>query len=243
MLQKTKNQFALLSLVFFPFFMLAQSPKTAKNSKPKTPSLKICHVPSDSSTSSKITLADAQFWADSLPLTVICNDGKPYSLSQFIFTTIIMNPLQTKEYGLANNGIPILAKKAINQLKPGDTMNFAPASTAFLTVSTFSTVPAPRIISGRLAIALIAASAAAVRKVTSATGKPPATNAKPHLARNRACAEVTLEAQGRHEPCVVPRAVRTVEAMACLGLADPMLRHCAARREPLPMVAQLARRP
>ncbi|MBK7965982.1 MAG: hypothetical protein IPK10_12350 [Bacteroidetes bacterium] len=84
--------------------------------------MKICHVPSDSSTSSKITLADAQFWADSLPLTVICNDGKPYSLSQFIFTTIIMNPLQTKEYGLANNGIPILAKKAINQLKPGDTI-------------------------------------------------------------------------------------------------------------------------
>lgn len=122
MLQKTKNLFTLFLLVFFPFFMLAQAPKSAKNSKPKAPSLKMCHVPSDSSASSKITLADAQFWADSLPLTVICNDGKPYTLSQFIFTTIIMNPLQSKEYGLANNGIPILAKKAINQMKTGDTI-------------------------------------------------------------------------------------------------------------------------
>jgi hypothetical protein len=122
MLQKTKNQFALVILVFFPLFIFAQSPKTAKTAKPKGPILKICHVPSDSSSSSKITLAEAQFWADSLPLTVICNDGKPYTLSQFIFTTILMNPLQTKEYGLANNGIPILAKKAINQLKTGDTI-------------------------------------------------------------------------------------------------------------------------
>ena len=79
-------------------------------------------MPSDSLVSAKIALADAQFWADSLPLTVICNDGRPYTLSQFIFTTILMNPLQTKEYGLANNGIPILAKKAINQMKAGDTI-------------------------------------------------------------------------------------------------------------------------
>lgn len=122
MLPTTKNLFALFLLVFFPLFMLAQSPKAAKTSKLKVLSLKMCHVPSDSSASSKITLADAQFWADSLPLTVICNDGKPYTLSQFIFTTIIMNPLQTKEYGLANNGIPILAKKAINQMKTGDTI-------------------------------------------------------------------------------------------------------------------------
>lgn len=59
--------------------------------------------------------------------------------------------------------------------------------------------------------------------------KPPATIAKPQLARNRAGAEVTLEAKGRHDPCVVPRAVPIVEAMACLVLADHLLRHRAAR--------------
>jgi chorismate synthase len=35
---------------------------------------------------------------------------------------------------------------------------------------------------------------------------------------------VTLEAQGRHDPCVLPRAVPMVEAMALLVLADHWLR-------------------
>lgn len=34
----------------------------------------------------------------------------------------------------------------------------------------------------------------------------------------------TLEAQGRHDPCVLPRAVPIVEAMSCLVLADHLLR-------------------
>ncbi len=122
MLKKTKIKFALILLAFLPVLTFGQTAKPARSSMPKIPSLKMCHVPSDSLVSAKLTLADAQFWADSLPLSVICNDGRPYTLSQFIFTTILMNPLQTKEYGLANNGIPILAKKAINQMKPGDTI-------------------------------------------------------------------------------------------------------------------------
>lgn len=35
--------------------------------------------------------------------------------------------------------------------------------------------------------------------------------------------EITLDAKGRHDPCVVPRAVPIVEAMAALVLADYML--------------------
>ena len=35
---------------------------------------------------------------------------------------------------------------------------------------------------------------------------------------------VTLEARGRHDPCVLPRAVPMVEAMALLVLADHWLR-------------------
>jgi chorismate synthase len=38
---------------------------------------------------------------------------------------------------------------------------------------------------------------------------------------------VTLKAQGRHDPCVLPRAVPMVEAMACLVLADDWLRQRA----------------
>ena len=39
--------------------------------------------------------------------------------------------------------------------------------------------------------------------------------------------EVTLAAKGRHDPCVLPRAVPIVEAMACLVLADHALRQTA----------------
>ncbi len=37
----------------------------------------------------------------------------------------------------------------------------------------------------------------------------------------------TLEAKGRHDPCVLPRAVPMVEAMACLVLADHYMRQTA----------------
>ncbi len=36
--------------------------------------------------------------------------------------------------------------------------------------------------------------------------------------------EVNLEAKGRHDPCVLPRAVPMVEAMACLALCDAILK-------------------
>ena len=41
--------------------------------------------------------------------------------------------------------------------------------------------------------------------------------------------EVVLEAKGRHDPCVVPRAVPIVEAMAALVLMDMLLRQRARR--------------
>ncbi|PIV38186.1 chorismate synthase, partial [Candidatus Roizmanbacteria bacterium CG02_land_8_20_14_3_00_36_15] len=36
-----------------------------------------------------------------------------------------------------------------------------------------------------------------------------------------------LEASGRHDPCVLPRAVSIVEAMAALVIMDHYLRHKA----------------
>lgn len=54
--------------------------------------------------------------------------------------------------------------------------------------------------------------------------KPTASIAKPqrtvNLAENR---EVTIQVGGRHDPCVVPRAVPVVEAMAALGILDLMM--------------------
>ncbi|MEW6153189.1 MAG: chorismate synthase [Actinomycetota bacterium] len=54
--------------------------------------------------------------------------------------------------------------------------------------------------------------------------KPTATISSPQQTVDRAGAPVTLAAAGRHDPCVLPRAVPIVEAMACLVLADHWLR-------------------
>jgi len=57
--------------------------------------------------------------------------------------------------------------------------------------------------------------------------KPTATIAKAQQTVDRAGRAVTLEARGRHDPCVLPRAVPMVEAMVCLVLADHWLRQRA----------------
>jgi chorismate synthase len=55
--------------------------------------------------------------------------------------------------------------------------------------------------------------------------KPPSTIAKAQNTVDSSGQAVVLEAQGRHDPCVVPRAVPIVEAMTCLVLADHLLRN------------------
>jgi chorismate synthase len=57
--------------------------------------------------------------------------------------------------------------------------------------------------------------------------KPTATIRKAQQTIDRAGSEVTLEAQGRHDPCVLPRAVPMVEAMVALVLCDHQLRQRA----------------
>jgi chorismate synthase len=57
--------------------------------------------------------------------------------------------------------------------------------------------------------------------------KPTATIAQAQQSVDRSGRPVTLEARGRHDPCVLPRAVPMVEAMACLVLADHLLRQRA----------------
>jgi len=57
--------------------------------------------------------------------------------------------------------------------------------------------------------------------------KPTATIAHAQQTVDRDGRPRTLEARGRHDPCVLPRAVPLVEAMTCLVLADHWLRHRA----------------
>ncbi|MBX3190910.1 MAG: chorismate synthase [Labilithrix sp.] len=59
--------------------------------------------------------------------------------------------------------------------------------------------------------------------------KPTATIMREQQTVTRDHHDTTLHGRGRHDPCVVPRAVVIVEAMAALVLADHALRHRAAR--------------
>jgi chorismate synthase len=59
--------------------------------------------------------------------------------------------------------------------------------------------------------------------------KPVATLMKKQITLNAHGEEEEMTGKGRHDPCVLPRAVPIVEAMAALVLADHMLRHRATR--------------
>lgn len=60
--------------------------------------------------------------------------------------------------------------------------------------------------------------------------KPPATVSQPQKTATFDGREAVLEAKGRHDPCIVPRAVPVVEAMAALVLMDLLLRQEFRRR-------------
>lgn len=53
--------------------------------------------------------------------------------------------------------------------------------------------------------------------------KPVATQLRPQQTVNQEGEEVTLEVKGRHDPCVLPRAVPVVEAMAAMTILDHYL--------------------
>lgn len=59
--------------------------------------------------------------------------------------------------------------------------------------------------------------------------KPVATIMSDQQTVNQQGEESTITGKGRHDPCVVPRAVIIVEAMAALVLADHLLRHRATQ--------------
>lgn len=61
--------------------------------------------------------------------------------------------------------------------------------------------------------------------------KPVSTIAKPQSTVNQRGEAIELKAAGRHDPCVLPRAVPIVDAMSALVLCDHVLRHHAQKAE------------
>jgi chorismate synthase len=62
--------------------------------------------------------------------------------------------------------------------------------------------------------------------------KPVATIMKPQASVDNQGRAVTVEGRGRHDPCVVPRAVPIVEAMAALVIIDHLLRNRTTKLGP-----------
>jgi chorismate synthase len=60
--------------------------------------------------------------------------------------------------------------------------------------------------------------------------KPVATLLKDQLSINSAGEEIILKGKGRHDACVVPRAVVIVEAMTAIVLLDHLLRNNVFKR-------------
>jgi chorismate synthase len=67
--------------------------------------------------------------------------------------------------------------------------------------------------------------------------KPTATVLKPQPSADNAGNNVDLQAKGRHDPCVLPRAVPIVEAMAALALCDAWLMQRGQVGDPWPGLA------
>ena len=63
--------------------------------------------------------------------------------------------------------------------------------------------------------------------------KPVATIMKPQESVDQKGDNVTVEGKGRHDPCVVPRAVPIVEAMAALVIADFVLMNQSTKLDSL----------
>ena len=115
-----KSQLLILSvLCFFTTSIFAQK-KVASISK--VPQIKFCNAASDTAKANKMSLAALQEWVNGAKVNVKCSDGKNYQLHQFGIQVIVKNPMEVKDFGLGLDGFPIMAKRTIAKLQPGDTV-------------------------------------------------------------------------------------------------------------------------
>jgi hypothetical protein len=113
--------FILIALVGFSGFNAQAQKKPTATKKAPVVTIKKCALPSDSANSAKLALATILAWADQPSLIVKCSDGKSYTLHQFGVSIIYKNPMQVKDFGIGNDALPYLARKAADKLAAGDT--------------------------------------------------------------------------------------------------------------------------
>jgi hypothetical protein len=68
------------------------------------------------------TVAQVQEWCEQEPPMVICDDGTIYRLENFQINFMTLKPFQNQDFGIGQKGFPILARRAVKNAKPGDTI-------------------------------------------------------------------------------------------------------------------------
>lgn len=65
-----------------------------------------------------MSIATMQEWSNTAKLMVKCSDGKSYQLHQFGIQVIVKNPMEVKDFGIGNDGFPIMAKNQLLNYYP-----------------------------------------------------------------------------------------------------------------------------
>jgi hypothetical protein len=112
-------------LFLIAIFCLISTTLSAQKKAPtssKAPVIKFCNASVDTARTNKMSIATIQEWSNASKLMVKCSDGKSYQLHQFGIQVIVKSPMEVKDFGIGNDGFPIMAKKSIAKLLPGDTV-------------------------------------------------------------------------------------------------------------------------
>ena len=97
-------------------------PKKTTAKKPAVKPPTKCSLLIGDTAKTKVTVTEALAWCDSLPLMVKGDNKVKYKLKSFGIMVIQKEPFLNQDYGIGEGGIPILARRAIEKLKEGDSV-------------------------------------------------------------------------------------------------------------------------
>lgn len=118
-----KLQHLIMAFVFVMTTALTTNAQTKKAKSPATPKMPTkCMIFYNGAKTSQMKATDAMAWCDSLPLMVIGDNGVKYKLKTFDVMVIQKDPFLSQDFGTAEGGMPLLAYKAIERSKEGDSV-------------------------------------------------------------------------------------------------------------------------
>ncbi len=69
-----------------------------------------------------VTVEDAIKWCELTSPLVQCDDGKIYKIESFQISYLTLKPFMSRDFGIGEGGFPIMARNAVKNGKPGDTI-------------------------------------------------------------------------------------------------------------------------